>query len=330
MLMLVSTGVVAAMPNWTALVEEFASALSHASRETDVIGWHEKSQVLGAVFTELGTMPDSAVLDSLRQRVRRLVEKTALSESAADLGLSFHFFPEAHPPGEAPTGTLHRELYREERTRILARGIKRGIDIAGSILALIFFSPLLLAISILIKLTSQGPVLFRQSRIGQHGDQFLCLKFRSMHAGSDTAPHREYVSQFIAGKASMNTSAHGEKKAFKIMDDPRVTPLGRFLRRTSLDELPQLLNVLKGEMSLVGPRPPLPYELTCYDLWHLRRMIDVKPGITGLWQVSGRSRTSFDEMVRLDLRYAKKWSLGLDFIILLRTPGAVVSGEGAY
>jgi lipopolysaccharide/colanic/teichoic acid biosynthesis glycosyltransferase len=128
----------------------------------------------------------------------------------------------------------------------------------------------------------------------------------------------------------MNESAHGEKKAFKIMDDPRITPLGRFLRRASLDELPQLLNVLKGEMSLVGPRPPLPYEFTCYDLWHVRRMIDVKPGITGLWQVSGRSRTSFDEMVRLDLRYAKKWSLYLDFMILLRTPGAVASGEGAY
>jgi lipopolysaccharide/colanic/teichoic acid biosynthesis glycosyltransferase len=329
-LMLVHTGVVAALPNWTALVEEFASELSHASRETDVIGWHENSGVLGAIFTELGTMPDSAALDSLRQRVRRLAEKTALSEVAADLELSFHFFPEVHPPGETPTGTLHRELYREQSTRALARGIKRGIDVVGSALALIFLSPLLLAISILIKVTSPGRVLFRQSRIGQHGNPFLCLKFRSMHTGSDTALHREYVSQFIAGKASMNKSAHGEEKAFKIMDDPRVTRLGRFLRRTSLDELPQLLNVLKGEMSLVGPRPPLPYELCGYDLWHLRRMIDAKPGITGLWQVSGRSRTTFDEMVRLDLRYAKKWSLGLDFMILLRTPGAMVSGEGAY
>jgi lipopolysaccharide/colanic/teichoic acid biosynthesis glycosyltransferase len=328
--MLVHLGVVAAMPNSTALVEEFASALAHATRETDVIGWHQQSHALGAIFTELEIVPDSAVLNSLRQRVRHVVEKTALPESASDLELSFHFFPEVRPPGESPTGTLPREIYREERTKILARGIKRGIDIAGGSLALILLSPLLLAISILIKVTSQGPVLFRQTRIGQHGNQFLFLKFRSMYTGSDTALHQDYVTQFIAGKASMHKSAHGEKKAFKIMDDPRVTPLGRLLRRTSLDELPQLLNVLKGEMSLVGPRPPLPYEFTRYDLWHLRRMIDAKPGITGLWQVSGRSRTSFDEMVRLDLRYAKKWSLGLDLMILLRTPGAVISGEGAY
>ena len=117
---------------------------------------------------------------------------------------------------------------------------------------------------------------------------------------------------------------------FKITDDPRVTPVGRFLRRTSLDELPQFLNVLLGEMSLVGPRPPLPYEVEAYDVWHRRRLLEARPGITGLWQVNGRSRTKFDDMVRLDLQYARKQSLWLDLKILLRTPAAVVSGDGAY
>jgi lipopolysaccharide/colanic/teichoic acid biosynthesis glycosyltransferase len=151
-----------------------------------------------------------------------------------------------------------------------------------------------------------------------------------MYVNSDAALHKDYVSRFIAGDAPMKESADGRSSAYKVIDDPRVTPFGRFLRKTSLDELPQLINVLKGEMSLVGPRPPLPYEFDCYDVWHLRRIVEVKPGITGLWQVCGRSRMSFDEMVRLDLRYATHWSLGLDFMILIRTPGVVLSGDGAY
>jgi lipopolysaccharide/colanic/teichoic acid biosynthesis glycosyltransferase len=118
--------------------------------------------------------------------------------------------------------------------------------------------------------------------------------------------------------------------AFKVIDDPRITPFGRFLRKTSMDELPQLFNVLKGEISLVGSRPPIPYELACYHIWHLRRITEIKPGITGLWQVCGRSKTSFDDMVRLDLRYATSWSLWLDFVILLRTPRVVFTQEGAH
>jgi lipopolysaccharide/colanic/teichoic acid biosynthesis glycosyltransferase len=117
---------------------------------------------------------------------------------------------------------------------------------------------------------------------------------------------------------------------FKLTNDPRITPIGRLLRRTSLDELPQFLNVLKGQMSLVGPRPPIPYEVDCYEAWHKRRLLTVKPGITGLWQVKGRSRTTFDEMVRLDLQYARTWSLWLDLKIILKTPGAMVSGDGAH
>jgi lipopolysaccharide/colanic/teichoic acid biosynthesis glycosyltransferase len=150
-----------------------------------------------------------------------------------------------------------------------------------------------------------------------------------MRVGNDSTIHKEYVSRFIAGKI---TGSNGDKASgvFKITNDPRITPLGRLLRKTSLDELPQLFNVLSGEMSLIGPRPPVPYEFECYGIWHRRRVLEIKPGITGLWQVNGRSRTSFDDMVRLDLQYARDWSLWLDVKILLRTPAAVLSGDGAY
>jgi lipopolysaccharide/colanic/teichoic acid biosynthesis glycosyltransferase len=150
-----------------------------------------------------------------------------------------------------------------------------------------------------------------------------------MHTGNDPRIHIEYVKRLIGGNASAD-AGETNGRVYKITADPRLTHIGRFLRKTSLDELPQLLNVLRGEMSMVGPRPPIPYELEVYDVWHRRRLLEVRPGITGLWQVSGRSRIPFDDMVRLDLRYAKTWSLWLDFQILLRTPRAVFSGEGAY
>jgi len=148
-----------------------------------------------------------------------------------------------------------------------------------------------------------------------------------MFANADHALHRDYVSWFI--QTSGQAQAGGHNGVFKLTHDPRITPIGRLLRKTSLDELPQFLNVLTGEMSLVGPRPPIPYELEQYKPWHCRRVLDAKPGITGLWQVSGRSRTTFDEMVRLDLRYARTRSLWTDIKILLATPRAVISGKGA-
>ena len=149
-----------------------------------------------------------------------------------------------------------------------------------------------------------------------------------MYFRNDPKIHQDYVKQLISGKEESKRDASGG--VYKIKNDPRVTPVGRFLRKTSLDELPQFFNVLTGEMSLVGPRPPIPYEVEAYDIWHRRRFLEAKPGITGLWQVEGRSRTKFDEMVRLDLRYAKTWSPWLDIKILLRTPGAVLRGDGAY
>jgi lipopolysaccharide/colanic/teichoic acid biosynthesis glycosyltransferase len=149
-----------------------------------------------------------------------------------------------------------------------------------------------------------------------------------MHVNNDNSVHRDFVAKLIASEEGSTPGK--ENNVYKIKNDRRITPLGKVLRRTSLDELPQFFNVLRGEMSLVGPRPAIPYELAVYKTWHRRRVLEVKPGITGLWQVTGRSQVKFDDMVRLDLRYATSWSPWLDFKILIRTPLAVIRGSGAY
>ena len=201
------------------------------------------------------------------------------------------------------------------------------MDIAVSLTLLLALSPLLLVVAVLVKIGSRGPVLYRQVRIGHMARPFSMLKFRTMRAGADPKIHQDYVRAFIKGNGATPGAASGT--LFKLTNDPRITPTGRILRSTSLDELPQLWNVLRGEMSLVGPRPPLPYEFDQYEPWHHRRLLEAKPGITGLWQVAGRSRTTFDDMVRLDLRYVKTRSIWTDIKILLATPAAVISGKGA-
>ncbi|HEV2729422.1 MAG TPA: sugar transferase, partial [Terriglobales bacterium] len=229
--------------------------------------------------------------------------------------------------------TLYPDLRKREQKNRFGRATKRIIDLVGSLLLLVLLSPVLAMIAAAVKLTSRGPVLFRQRRVGEHGKPFTLLKFRTMHVNNDASEHKAYVRQLIAGQAvKQPTNGNGQRKGsgiFKLTNDARVTPVGSVLRRTSLDELPQLANVLLGEMSLVGPRPPLPYEVEAYATWHRRRLLEAKPGITGLWQVHGRCRVGFDEMVRLDLRYARDCSPWLDLKILLRTPRAVISGDGA-
>lgn len=205
--------------------------------------------------------------------------------------------------------------------------IKRTIDFCGALLALILLFPVFVFIIILIKSNSKGPVFFKQKRVGYKGTIFTFLKFRTMYPDCDDKIHREYVVKLINGNIK-ETNLGKNRPLFKLTCDHRVTRVGKFLRSWSLDELPQLINVLKGEMSLVGPRPAIPYEVENYSAWHLQRL-DTMPGITGLWQVKGRSRTTFDEMVRLDIQYIKKWSLLLDFKILIRTLPAVFSREGA-
>jgi len=206
--------------------------------------------------------------------------------------------------------------------------LKRGMDILVAALALAILSPLWLLIAVLVKLDSRGTVFYRQERVGMDGRIFLFLKFRTMQADADDRLHRDYQRRYIAGRAETNLGDE-TRPVYKLHTDPRVTRVGRILRRLSLDELPQLLNVLRGDMSVVGPRPPITYEVEAYELWH-RRRLEMKPGLTGLWQVSGRNRLSFEEMVRLDLFYIENWSLLLDLKIILRTLPVMLRGDDAY
>jgi exopolysaccharide biosynthesis polyprenyl glycosylphosphotransferase len=191
------------------------------------------------------------------------------------------------------------------------------MDVTLALVALILLSPFLLLVAILIKLDSPGPVIYKQTRVGKQGKTFTFFKFRSMKTNAD---------QLIEELQQYNETGG---PTFKISQDPRRTRVGKFIRRTSLDELPQLFNILSGHMSFVGPRPPIDREVEQYNDWHHRRL-EVTPGLTGLWQVSGRSKLSFDDMVKLDIYYAENWSLWLDIKILIRTIPAVLKGEGAF
>ena len=308
-------------------------ALGSSIRETDLFGWYRQDEALGVIFTELNGADVASTIKVLNTKVETALRGHLGPDEVDRIEISFHLFPEP-PDGDgwraSEDSALYPEMRRQNGVRKLALLTKRLVDLGGSAAALLVFSPLFALIAAVVKLTSKGPILYRQVRIGQYGRHFTFLKFRSMYVNSSATIHQEYVRSLIRGENGQHLVANPSDQVFKIRHDPRVTPLGRILRKTSLDELPQLLNVLKGEMSLVGPRPPIPYELEAYDAWHRRRLLEAKPGVTGLWQVSGRSRTTFDEMVRLDLRYAKAWSLWLDLRILAQTPRAVLSGEGAY
>ena len=312
---------------------KLAIALSLSMRETDIWGWRKKGSVIGVILTEIGTADAGSLRNTILPKVNSALRTALRPGELEEIRFSFHIFPE--DPGSRNGGSadtklhLYPDLQPKNGTKKAARLLKRGIDIAGGLTALILLSPLFLAVALAIKLTSKGPILFKQERVGQYGVKFTFLKFRSMYYGNDPKIHQEYLRRYIAGKEECR-QANGNGGVYKLTNDPRITPVGKFLRRTSLDELPQFFNVLRGEMSLVGPRPPIPYETEAYDLWHRRRFLEVRPGITGLWQVSGRSRLKFDEMVRLDLRYAREWSLGLDLKILRATPRAIFSGKGAY
>ena len=218
-------------------------------------------------------------------------------------------------------------LFREPLSEI-ERFVKRLSDIVISTVAILLLSPVWLIVSILIRFDSRGPVLFRQERVGMDGRIFLCYKFRTMRADADDLLHREAYQKNIGGESDANAGDADEPVFGKVKDDPRVTRFGARLRRSSFDELPQILNVLKGDMSIVGPRPPIPYEVEEYDIRH-RKRLDMKPGITGLWQVSGRNRLTFEEMVKIDLFYIENWSLWLDLKIILLTLPAIMRGDGA-
>ncbi len=203
--------------------------------------------------------------------------------------------------------------------------VKRIIDIVVAATLMALVAPFFVAIWLAVRLTSDGPAIYVQKRVGHRGRAFDFYKFRTMYVSRDDKSHREYVAKWISNQAYAATEQ--QQKTFKIVNDPRITPIGRLLRRYSLDELPQLLNVLKGDMSLVGPRPALAYEIEMYKEWHKERLEGL-PGLTGLWQVAGRNELSFDEMVQLDLQYLRNWSPSQDLKLILRTVPTVLLGTG--
>ena len=310
---------------------DILSALQSATRETDVMGWYETNSAVGVMFTEI-TLENNLILSTLLGRISDVLRGRLTSEQFSQIKFSFHLFPEEwdhNAPERQSNPALYPDLHQRDSAKRLGRALKRGMDVLGSLALLALLSPVFFVIAAAIKLTSRGPVLFRQQRIGEHGTAFTFLKFRSMYANNDHCVHQKFVTELITNKAEREPSTRNNEGVYKLKNDKRITWVGKFLRRTSLDELPQLLNVLTGEMSLVGPRPAILYELAAYQTWHRRRVLEAKPGITGLWQIIGRSRVKFDEMVRMDLRYAMSWSPWLDLKILLRTPLAVIKGTGA-
>ena len=225
-------------------------------------------------------------------------------------------------PLEAVTLGLRIGVPRHASWELFA---KRAFDFVVAAVVLLLGAPIFLLLAALVKFSSPGPVFFRQVRLGKGGEPFTFYKFRTMQHRNDDSVHRSFCEDFISGGGETEEGT----SLFKMVRDPRVTKIGGFLRRSSLDELPQFLNVLRGEMSMVGPRPPISYEVEHYQDWHKDRL-NVTPGLTGLWQVSGRSQVPFDEMVRLDIHYITHWSLALDFKIMWKTLPVILRGDGAY
>ncbi len=290
-------------------------------RETDIVG-RLADGVIAVICTDTGDAGAhrfiekiDALSDDLPYSVECATYPDQLFEGLADSPAAVH--------GPSPLLPAHREPTRDSYL------LKRPLDIIGALIALVLFSPLMLVTALAVKLSSPGPIIFRQTRLGRSGVPFVFYKFRSMVAGNNDQIHRDYVKSLIEGENGKVNQADESEPMFKIKADPRVTWVGRIIRKTSIDELPQLFNVLKGDMSLVGPRPPVPYEAENYQSWHLRRVLDIKPGITGLWQVEGRSKVTFDEMVRMDLRYIRSCSLSLDLRILAKTVLVVLRTDGA-
>jgi lipopolysaccharide/colanic/teichoic acid biosynthesis glycosyltransferase len=331
LLMLLETGNLQGLEKNEKALNNILSVLPLSIRDTDIIGWYKNRTRVGVMFTGLTHKDKSSILSVILNKVSATLRGQLTSDQFDQISISFHFFPDDwdHDNRGRPSNpTLYPDLSNSDKGKGSLLRIKQTIDIVGSALLLILLTPIFLVIAVAVKVSSKGPVFFRQQRVGQYGRCFTFLKFRSMYTDNDPTVHKEFATRLIAGEIKHDPS-QGNTAIYKLTNDKRITRVGKLLRRTSLDELPQLINVLKGDMSLVGPRPAMPYELAAYRTWHRRRVLEVKPGITGLWQVTGRSRVDFDEMVRLDLRYATSWTLWLDLKILVCTPRAVIGGTGA-
>src|SRR6185295_4832889 len=267
-----------------------ANALSAIKSDIDILGWFEHQSIIGLIVPEIDTANLASTCERLESQLQHEITSRFQGDLTDQLSIRLRVYPEPQQVGEEEPQTVDPFLYPELHADQDGIGkfqiLKRAIDVLGSLALLLILSPLLLAIAALVKLSSRGPVLFRQVRIGQMLKPFMICKFRTMYANADHGIHHNYVSWFIT--SSGKEQEQDKNTIFKLTNDPRITPIGHFLRKTSLDELPQLWNVLRGDMSLVGPRPPLWYEVQQYKPWHRHRVLEAKPGITGLWQVTGR------------------------------------------
>ena len=303
-------------------LHEFLRYLNTITRETDIKGWLDEN-IVGVLLPYTNNIGAHAYVDKVLGGNGHAAYPV-ITGTYPD-----HIFHRLLNEGDSGPDFFPLDVDGDSKPPGLQQALKKAIDVVGSLCGLILLSPLFGIIALAVKIDSPGPVLFKQTRLGMKGERFSFCKFRSMHWNTDDQIHREYVANLIEGRLDEIDQGDGKSPFFKMKADSRVTPVGKILRKSSLDELPQLFNVLKGEMSLVGPRPPLAYEVEKYEPWHLRRILEVKPGITGLWQVSGRSTTTFNEMVRLDLRYEKNCSLWLDLKIILKTIREVIYPKGA-
>jgi len=303
-------------------LERLLEAVCFVKRETDIVG-----RVPGDLVAVLCPDTDENGTRSLLRKVSRNAGDLAFAMSVATYPNDLF---DSLARGVATSSVFEPFIATEEAScSRVSYPLKRTLDVVGSLFALMLFAPVMLAVALAVSVGSRGPVIFRQQRVGRDGVPFTFYKFRSMVPNGNDGIHREFVAALISKAAVGAPAANDDSALYKIKADPRVTPVGRFIRRTSLDELPQLFNVLKGDMSLVGPRPPLPYESVQYQPWHLRRILSVKPGITGVWQVEGRSRVGFNDMVRMDLRYIRECSLATDLSLLVRTVRVVLHCKGA-
>jgi len=295
------------------------------TRDIDIKGWYETGKSVGILFTEITPEGKDKILEKINRGLYKVFH-----EDASRINISCHWYPIDHSElGNGKVQIFYPDPSQLSLRKKISRISKRTIDILGSLLGLLIFSPVFLIASIAIKITSAGPVFFRQERVGKGGKSFKIYKFRTMTVKSDESEHREYMKQFIHGQAEAVKDETNGHKVFKLANDARVTPIGKFLRKSSLDEVPQFINVLLGDMSLVGPRPPIPYEVKEYSLWHRRRVLESKPGITGYWQIEGRSMTSFDGMVRMDINYINNRSTLFDLKVIIKTPLALLTSKGA-
>ncbi len=307
--------------------DELLDVLHSQTRETDALG-HVGDQLIAVLCPDTDAAGAQHLVQKINAQATHVRYTAQVSTYPDDV---FRQWASGLPERADHGSLLRADVQQHEPKGSYA--LKRPLDLLGASLALLLFAPLMLVVALAIAWTSRGPIIFKQQRVGYGGRPFTFYKFRSMAVNNDDRAHRAFAAQHIL---SQNADATGELAApttptrvYKIKADARVTPVGRFIRKTSIDELPQLFNVLKGEMSLVGPRPPLPYETAVYKSWHLRRLMAVKPGMTGVWQVEGRSSVTFNEMVRMDLRYIRECTLRHDLSLLLKTVAVVVLCKGA-